>query len=352
MRSADPSNAPMTQSNGQVAAAPKRIADRRGLAGFFDRLLATPAGNIIIAFVAIQTVLILAGLIWPDDFRYLSAVNITIMLKAIPTLGIIALGVGFLMVAGEFDLSVGSIYAFCAVVASMLVESGLSAWLAAPLMIIAGSAISLANGALALRFALPSFIVTLGAMLFWKGMIFYVHGAQAIRFGGSDGFNAVFAGSLGPIPMPFVWFVLLAAAFHMVLRHHAFGNHVAAVGGNRAAAMANGVRPVRVKLICFALAGGCAALSGIISAARVGSVTPAQGGGLELQAIAAAVIGGVALTGGRGSAIGVFLGACLIYTIQDVLLLMRAPGFYLDIFVGALIVLAAIANQVVGGKAR
>lgn len=92
-------------------------------------------------------------------------------------------------------------------------------------------------------------------------------------------------------------------------------------------------------------------MSGLIAAARVGSVTPAQGGGLELQAIAAAVIGGVALTGGRGSMIGVFLGAALIYTIQDVLLLMRAPGFYLDIFVGALIVLAAITNQVVGRRA-
>ena len=319
--------------------------------GALDRLLATPAGNILIAFVIIQALCIIAALMFPDSFRYLSPANISIMLKAIPTLGILALGVGILMVSGEFDLSVGSIYAFTAVVCAMVIGGGLTPWLAAPLLIAVGAAISMLNGIISLRFALPSFIVSLGAMLFWKGMIFFVHGAQAIRFEGSDAFRSVLTGSIGPIQMPFVWFLGLAIILHLVLRHHTLGNHIFAVGGDRAAALANGVNPIKVKLICFAMAGSCAALSGIISAARVGSVTPAQGGGLELQAIAASVIGGVALTGGRGSMIGVFLGAALIYTIQDVLLLLRAPGFYLDIFVGALIVLAAIANQLVGGKA-
>jgi ribose/xylose/arabinose/galactoside ABC-type transport system permease subunit len=288
---------------------------------------------------------------FPDQFRYLSAANLSVLMKAIPTLGIVALGVGFLMIAGEFDLSVGSIYAFTAVVACMLLAVGVSAWIAAPLMIALGAAISMANGALSLRFALPSFIVSLGAMLFWKGMIFYVHGAQAIKFEADGLFLWLLAGKVGPVEVPFIWLIALTFLFHLMLRHHRFGNLVLAVGGNRQAATANGVDPARIKLLCFALAGACAAVSGLISAARVGSVTPAQGGGLELQAIAAAVIGGVALTGGRGSMIGVFLGAALIYTIQDVLLLMRAPGFYLDIFVGALIVLAAITNQVVGRRA-
>lgn len=330
---------------------PARIKTRTGIKGALDRLLATPAGNIIMAFVLIQLACIIAGLLFPDSFRYLSAANISIMFKAIPTLGILALGVGLLMVSGEFDLSVGSIYAFTAIVCSMVIAAGITAWIAVPLVIVLGAVISMLNGVISLKFALPSFIVSLGAMLFWKGMIFFVHGAQAIKFDASPEFKAVLAGKIGPLEMPFVWFLLLAIIFQVILRHHSFGNHIFAVGGDKAAATANGVNPVKVKLICFALAGGCAAFSGVISAARVGSVTPAQGGGLELQAIAACVIGGVALTGGRGSIIGVFLGAALIYTIQDVLLLLRAPGFYLEIFVGALIVLAAIANQLVGGKA-
>ena len=331
-----------------AARAPIRVAKRGGIAGLKDRILAMPAGNILIAFCLIQALCIIAGLLYPDDFRYLSAANMSILMKAIPTLGIIALGVGFLMIAGEFDLSVGSIYAFTSVIASSFILSGMNPWFAALLVLCAGSLISVVNGAIALRFALPSFIVSLGAMLFWKGMIFYVHGAQSISFRADETFRNALAGQLGPLEMPFVWLIVLTVVFHILLRHHQFGNHVLSVGGNRDAATANGVNPVKVKLICFAMAGFCAALSGLISAARVGSVTPAQGGGLELQAIAAAVIGGVALTGGRGSMIGVFLGAALIYTIQDVLLLLRAPGFYLDIFVGALIVMAAIANQVVG----
>lgn len=330
---------------------PPRISKRSGISGAFDTLLATPAGNIILAFVIIQVVCVVASLLYPDDFRYLSSANIAIMLKAIPTLGIIALGVGMLMIAGEFDLSVGSIYAFTAVVCAMAMSAGVSPWIAAPLIVLLGSFISIANGAISLKFALPSFIVSLGAMLFWKGMIFFVHGAQAIRFETSDAFKNVLAGNIGWVQMPFVWFTVFMIIFHVLLRHHSFGNHILAVGGDRDAAVANGVSALKVKLICFAFAGGTAAFSGMISAARVGSVTPAQGGGLELQAIAASVIGGVALTGGRGSMIGVFLGAALIYTIQDVLLLLRAPGFYLDIFVGALIVLAAIANQLVGRRA-
>jgi ribose/xylose/arabinose/galactoside ABC-type transport system permease subunit len=337
--------------NSPTTTSPSRITHRQGVLGLKDRLLATPAGNILIAFCIIQFLCIGAALMFPDDFRYLSEANLSVLMKAIPILGIVALGVGFLMIAGEFDLSVGSIYAFTAVVACMLLAAGFSPWVAAPLMLALGAAISMVNGALSLRFVLPSFIVSLGAMLFWKGMIFFVHGAQAIKFEAEGAFLWLLAGEIGPIQMPFVWLIVLTFAFHLMLRHHRFGNLVLAVGGNRQAATANGVDPARIKLICFGLAGACASLAGLIAAARVGSVTPAQGGGLELQAIAAAVIGGVALTGGRGSMIGVFLGAALIYTIQDVLLLLRAPGFYLDIFVGALIVLAAITNQVVGRRA-
>ncbi len=323
-----------------------RIVVRPGIGGRFDRLRRRPAGNILIAFVAIQAACIVAALIFPDDFRYLSAVNISVMLKAIPILGVMSLGAGVLMIAGEFDLSIGSVYAFTAVLMCILVEAGLSAWLAAPIALLTGVAICVTNGVVTLRFKLPSFIVTLGAMLFWKGMILFIHGAQGIRFAASDSFKAFATGAFGPVEMTFVWFVILTVGFHLVMRHHRFGNHVYAVGGNRAAAVANGIDPVRVKLIAFASTGAMAAFAGVLAASRVGSVTPTQGAGLELQAIAACVIGGLALTGGRGSMIGVFLGTVLIYTIQDVLLLVRAPGFYLDIFVGALIVLAAISNQV------
>ena len=141
--------------------------------------------------------------------------------------------------------------------------------------------------------------------------------------------------------------ILLVAAFHLLLHSHRFGNHVFATGGNRGAAEAIGINTGRVKLIGFGIAGGMAAVAGILATTRVGSVQPGQGAGLELQAIAACVIGGLSLRGGRGSIIGIFLGVLLIHTITDVLLLLRAPGFYLDMFIATLIVLAAIFNHLI-----
>ena len=105
-----------------------------------------------------------------------------------------------------------------------------------------------------------------------------------------------------------------------------------------------GINPNRTKTIAFAIAGFMAAFSGVIAATRVGSIQPGGGLGMELQSIAACVIGGAALTGGRGSIVGIVLGTALVFTIQDILLLLRAPGFYFDMFVGTLIVIAVILN--------
>ena len=312
-----------------------------------------PGGSILIVFVAIQIVCIAGGLLFPAEFRYLSSGNISVMLQAIPTLGIISLGVGMLMIAGEFDLSVGSVYTFASIAAAALLNDfSVPAWIGLLAAIAIGAAIGVVNGLITLGFALPSFIVTLGAMLFWRGMILLMHGALSIDFEPDPVFQAVFGGSIGLLPASFLWLVLFCIIFHVMLQHRRLGNHMFAVGGNRDAAYAIGIRPAEVKLIAFALAGGMAALSGVFSATRVNSITPVGGTGLELQAIAACVIGGLSLSGGRGSVLGIFLGAALIYTIQDLLLLLRAPGFYLDIFVGALIVGAAILNQIAGRSAK
>jgi simple sugar transport system permease protein len=257
------------------------------------------------------------------------------------------------MISGEYDLSVGSVYTFTSIVAATLLNDySVSAWIGAPVAVLIGAAIGVMNGLITVGFAMPSFIVTLGAMLFWRGMILLAHGALSIGFQPDAAFQNVFGGSIGLMPMSFIWLTLFCVGFHVMLQHRRLGNHMFAVGGNRDAATAIGIRPAQVKLTAFAIAGGMAALSGVFSATRVNSITPVGGAGLELQAIAACVIGGLSLAGGRGSILGIFLGAALTYTIQDVLLLMRAPGFYLDIFVGALIVGAVILNQLASGKAR
>jgi|TARA_A100001391_G_scaffold190664_5_gene163394 ribose/xylose/arabinose/galactoside ABC-type transport system permease subunit len=325
---------------------------RHGPAYYLRRLLANPAGSIMLVFALIQIACIVWALLYPDDFRYLSPQNLAILMRAVPVLGCLALGVGILMIAGEFDLSVGSVYALTAIVMAVQVSAGMSGFLAAPLAVLLGVAIGVLNGLITLRFNLPSFIVTLGGLLFWRGAVLLYNGAVQVRFDPEPIFTEIFAGTLLGFNAAFLWFLALTFAFYMLVHHHRFGNHVFATGGNRPAATAIGINTGRVKIIAFAIAGGMAAVAGILATARVGSVQPGQGTGLELQAIAACVIGGLSLRGGRGSIIGVFLGALLIHTITNVLLLLRAPGFYLEMFIAVLIVGASILNQLIDGRGR
>ena len=312
----------------------------------FDNIRSKPAGGILILFCTIQIVAILGGLLYPEHFRYLNPANIAVLLKSMSPLGIMAIGVGVLMISGEFDLSVGTLYTFCAIVtATMVKEYALSPYLAMLVGIIVGIIAGLIHANIVNRFTIPSFIVTLGAMLLWKGGTLLYHGAKSLRYKyESETYKTVLTGDIGVVDASFLWFIGVGIVFYFIVHHHKIGNHFFAVGGNPEAAIAIGINPKRVKLIAFAIAGGCAALSGVVAMSRVGSVQPGGGLGLELEAIAACVIGGCALMGGRGSIIGIMLGTALIYTIQDLLLLLRAPGFYFEMFVGGLIVLAVIIN--------
>lgn len=310
----------------------------------------TKVGNIVLVFVLIQVGCILFSLLFPEKFRYADPANIQVVLKAIPQLGIIAMGVNLLMITGEFDLSVGSNFTFSAFIMALAFSRGLSPFTSAILALLVGCFIGYLNGFIVTKTNVPSFIATLGSMMFWRGMIYLVSGNRPASFKPGGTFQDVFTASIGPLQAQFLWLLLLAVLCYLLLEHHRLGNHFFAAGGNRQAAMAVGIDVNRVKLMAFIIAGATAALSGIISTTRVSSVSPIQGEGLELQAIAACVIGGTNLSGGEGTVLGAFLGAALLYTIQDILLLLRAPGFYLNMFVGIVIIFASILNQLLLGK--
>ena len=325
---------------------------------FLDWIRDNPEGGIFVMFVVAQTAAIIFGFLFPDQFRYLAPANIAVVLKSIAPLGIMALGVGVLMIAGEFDLSVGALYSFTAIVCATVSNDllgdigGENASAIAPFI---GMVVALGIGALAgivhafvtLKFNIPSFITTLGAMLIWKGGTLLYHGARALRFKPSEPFATTFGGSIGIVHASMIWLLILCVVFYYLLHHHKLGNHFYAVGGNRNAAVAIGIDPAKTKYIAFAIAGFMAALSGIIAATRVGSIQPGGGLGMELQSIAACVIGGLALNGGRGSILGILLGTALVFTIQDVLLLLQAPAFYFEMFVGTMIVIAVIMNTAI-----
>ena len=349
----------LTQSD-HIRSAIDRRNQRSTATRLLDWIQTRPEGGITVLFVVVQVIIILAALIAPD-FRYLSQANIAVTLKAIAPLGIMALGVGILMIAGEFDLSVGSLYSFCGIVTATLTNqwggdigadgaNALAPFLAMAVGLLIGTCAGVLHAVVTLRFGIPSFITTLGAMLMWKGATLLYHGASSLRFKPSEPFATTFGGGIGVVHASMIWFLLCAVAFYFVLHQHRIGNHFFAVGGNRNASVAIGINPVRTKVIAFAICGFTAALAGIVAGVRVSSIQPGGGAGLELVAIAACVIGGHALMGGRGSILGIVLGAGLMFTIQDVLLLLRAPGFYFEMFVGALIVIAVIMNMAIRRK--
>jgi len=174
-----------------------------------------------------------------------------------------------------------------------------------------------------------------------------VSGAQNQRFIPPDLLKIILTGSFGLIQMQMVWMIVIAIVCYFILEKHRFGNQIFAVGGNQNAAKAMGVDIDKVKIITFIITGVLAAFSGLISTTRVGAIGPMQGEGLELQAIAACVVGGTSLLGGRGSVAGAFFGAAILYTMQDILLLLRAPGFYLQLFIGLIIIFAVVVNKAI-----
>jgi simple sugar transport system permease protein len=317
----------------------------QGIKRLAAKLHNVKAADILIIFILIQVGAITASLIFPNSFRYLSTGNLQILFRAIPTLGIIVIGVNLLMISGEFDLSVGSTFALSALLMAKAFNAGVPIFFAILIALAVGMFIGFINGVLTTRSGVPSFIITLGAMWFWRGMILLISQSANETFLAGPVVKKIFTGSIGVIQFQFIWFVFLSICAWFILERHQFGNSLFAVGGNRKAAEALGINVRKTKIIAFTILGGLAAFAGVISTVRVSAVSPVQGDGLELQAIAACVIGGTLLTGGGGSVLGAFLGAAIFFTIQDILLLLRAPGSYLQLFVGVVIISAAFINE-------
>jgi simple sugar transport system permease protein len=325
-----------------------RLLKRKSTIGvLFNNFRKQRAGNIIIVTVAIQILAIIIALIFPEKFRYLTSANLQVLFKSIPQIGIISVGVGLLMIAGEFDLTVGATFTFTALLMAKAFNSGIPIVISVLISLSVGILIGLVNGLIVVKLRVASFIVTLGTMYFWRGMILLVSQSSSERFAPSNIFTTILTGNIGPIQMQFVWLLIVVFIGWYILERTKFGNHIFATGGNKSAARALSINTDKVKIIAFIITGFLAAFSGIVSTTRVGTISPIQGEGLELQAIAACVIGGIALMGGEGSIIGSFFGAALLFTIQDFLLLAGAPGVYLKLFVGLIIIVAVVLNQVV-----
>ncbi|ROU03694.1 ABC transporter permease [Histidinibacterium lentulum] len=313
---------------------------------FLRRLSATPELGPAILLVVM---LVVFTAINP---AFMSLNNISNALTFTVELGLIALGMTLLMTSGEFDLSVGSVFGFTAVVMWTLINSTA---LGMPLSFLIAMAVAMGigavNGIFVTRLKIPSFLVTLGMLLVVRGSALWLTSGfpQRTWDAGDQWLAEVLVGSfcIGGdgdfctgglrIYMSLIWFVLIALACHYTLTRSRFGNWIQATGGNPAAAKNRGVPTRTVKMVLFMLTSALAGLAGIISSIRVSAANPNSGTTYELEVIAMVVIGGTALMGGRGTIIGTVLGVLILRLMRNGIVLIGVPGLAYNIFIGAII---------------
>ncbi len=277
--------------------------------------------------------------------KFFSPASFASMVSMAAELGIVAIGVAFLMISGEFDLSVGSVYAASSMLAAWLINDGVPFPLAFLAALGLAACVGLANALITIKGRIPSFISTLGMMWFIRGVILAVTGGFPVVLSHYPfGLNLLAAPIYGEFRVSGLWFVVLAALFQYMLMWTAYGNWVQAVGGAPGTARALGINVSKVKTVNFILSSIMAALSGLIALARFNIVEPVAGQGLELEAIASAVIGGCALTGGVGTIVGAALGAFLVGEIRVGLILAGAPAYWYIGFIGILLIVAGVIN--------
>ena len=281
---------------------------------------------------------------------FLSMDNQLGLLRNAATIGIAAWGVTLVIIAGEIDISIGPAVAF----ASVIVAKGATEWNLGVLgAILLTLAMGLLWGALAgwlrARFNVPSFITTLGLWSVLGGLALYMTDALPVPLPESALFD-VLGGSVLGVPTAALVMLVLFAVFAYIAKYTAYGRSVYATGGNAAAAQLAGLNVARVRILLFATTGLLAAITGVLLAARLGSGNGGAAAGLEFDVIAAVVIGGTALAGGRGSLGGTFLGVVFITVIANGLVLLGVNSFFQDVVRGLIIVGAVLINVVISRR--
>ena len=262
----------------------------------------------------------------------------------VPAAVVIAVGMTFVLIIAEIDLSVGSIVGISsAVLGVVLAQANWPLVAAIPACLLTGTACGMLNGALVLRWRIPSFMGTLGMLEMARGATYLVTGTRTQYIGSQ--IQAVSAVSLFGLTLPALLAVLAVVAGQFVLSSTVFGRHMIALGSNAEAARLSGISTARIRATVFMLCGGLAALGALITTARIGSADPNVGTGFELQAIAAAVIGGTSLMGGRGSVVNSFFGVLIIAVLGTGLTQMGAGEPVKRLITGAVIIAAVIVDH-------
>jgi ribose transport system permease protein len=302
--------------------------------------------NLIKTFLRSQVIgplaatMLVAILVAVTTARFLDVNNLRNLALQVSIVSLMAIGSTVVIFAQGIDLSPGSMVALMTMVFAIAVKfMGIPLPVAIFMILLVGCLLGSVNGFLTAYVRIPSFITTLAGLSAYRGMAFMFNNGSPV-FSISDSLDMLFYGKILGIPMPFFYVVFFFALASFVMRYTRLGRHIYAVGGNAAAAQLSGINVKRTQMLAFMIAGFMAAVASILMAARLNSGSPNYGVGMELQAIAAAVIGGASLIGGRGNIVSTLFGALTIVIVQNGLNLNAVPTSLQNIIIGLIILFA------------
>lgn len=330
----------MTATQSTSVTAPAAASRRPRPATMWRRTLGLGTTELVVA-AALVTLMLATGAMRPEA---LSSGNLTNVLQAALPLIILAMGQLAVVATAGIDLSVGSVFSLAGMVTGLTLQNGQGAGTAVIAGLATGLAVGLFNGVLIAVVKLAPFVVTLISLSVAASLAFIVTGGNSIPLT-SEGFSELYYGSTVGIPNNYLFVFALVIILQLFLSFLVAGRWIYAVGSNQRAAALVGI-PVKATTIgVYAFSGLCAAFASILSLAYLSNAEVTSGSGLELQAIAAVVIGGASLFGGRGTAIGALLGALIITAIQNVVNLLGINTFWQGTVTGAVILIAVLADR-------
>jgi ribose transport system permease protein len=323
-------------------------ATQQGATATASRL--SGAQHRLLAFGSLILLVVVFSLASPN---FMQTSNILAILQATSVNGVLAVAATLVIITGGIDLSVGTLMTFCAVIAGVVLTYwGLPLPLGIAGAILAGAVCGFASGTFVAKLKIPPFIATLGMMLILKGLSLVISGTRPIYFNSTPGFTQISQGSIigtvipsVPLPNGVLILFLVAIAVSFILSKTALGRYTFALGSNEEAVRLSGVNTDRWKIAVYTLSGSICGIAGLLIASRLNSAQPALGQGYELDAIAAVVIGGTSLSGGRGTVLGTLIGALIMSVLLNGLRILSVAQEWQTVVTGSIIILAVYIDM-------
>ena len=294
-------------------------------------------------YLILIAMLVICSILSPAFF---SAKNLSNISRQISITTIISFGMTMLIISGMIDLAAGSVMALAGILAVACYKATGSLLISMLAGIVIGIACNIVSGFIVTRFKTPPFIATLATMTIFRGLALVVTDGRPVTGLHSDFFSMLGGGYVASlVPVPVIWMLVAFAVLWFVLRKTTFGRHVYAIGGNEEASLISGVRVSQIKPAVYALSGALSAMAGVILTSRLNSAQPNAGSGYELDAIAAVVLGGTSLAGGRGRIVGTLIGSIILGVLSTGLILMNVPFFTQLLIKGVVIILAVAIDS-------